>query len=107
MAFTAEIDNTGDIVVIPEEGTLLAAALDAGIAYPHGCRKGRCGRCKSHLLRGEVSLLPHTHFALSEEERAAGLILACRTQPLTDIAVRWIGRPAAASLQSTANEVTR
>ena len=87
-------------VVIPQAGrslevndgqTILLAALAAGIPYPHGCKSGRCGSCKSRLVSGEVDLLPHTPFALSPEERADGLILACRAQPLTDATVAWLG----------------
>lgn len=70
--------------------TILAAALDAGIPYPHGCRSGRCGACKSRLVSGEVDLLPHTPFALSPLEKEAGLILACRAQPRTDATVAWL-----------------
>lgn len=87
-------------VFIPQAGrsldvntgqTILLAALAAGIPYPHGCKSGRCGSCKSRLVSGEVNLLPHTPFALSPEERADGLTLACRAQPLTDATVAWLG----------------
>src|SRR3546814_15053012 len=71
------------------------SALDAGIAYPHGCRSGRCGACKTRLLSGEVDLLPHTPFALRVDERAHGLVLACRAKPLSDTAVKWLALPAA------------
>lgn len=71
--------------------TLLEAALAAGIPYPHGCRSGRCGACKSRLIEGEVELLPHSRFALTDDEKADGLILACRALPLTDAAVAWLG----------------
>jgi ferredoxin len=84
-------------VSIPQAGRSLevhdgqAILLAAGIPYPHGCKSGRCGSCKSRLVSGEVDLLPHTPFALSTEERANGLILACRAQPLTDATVAWLG----------------
>ncbi len=71
--------------------TILEAALAAGVAYPHGCRSGRCGSCKSRLIEGETDLLPHSRFALTEAEKTEGLILACRALPLTDTAVAWLG----------------
>lgn len=71
--------------------TILETALGAGVAYPHGCRSGRCGSCKSRLIEGEIDLLPHSRFALSDEEMAEGLFLACRALPLTDAAVAWLG----------------
>lgn len=71
--------------------TVLDAALAAGVDYPHGCRSGRCGSCKSRLVAGEVTLLEHSRFALSAEEKAEGLILACRAVPETDVSVAWLG----------------
>ena len=69
--------------------TLLAAALASGIDYPHTCRSGRCGACKSRLSSGSVTLVPHTRFSLTEEEKAAGLILACRAVLESDVTVMW------------------
>nr|WP_246018244.1 2Fe-2S iron-sulfur cluster-binding protein [Pelagibacterium montanilacus] len=71
--------------------TILSAALVKGIPYPHCCRSGQCGKCKSRLLEGEVSLLGHTEFALSEEEKANGLILACCAVPKGSVSVEWLG----------------
>lgn len=70
--------------------SILETALQHGIAYPHGCRSGRCGSCKSRLIEGEVEMLPHSRFALTDAEKAGGLILACRAVPKTDVAVAWI-----------------
>ncbi len=70
--------------------TLLEAALAEGIAYPHGCRSGRCGACRTRLVSGEVERLDHSRFALSDEEKAQGLILACRAIPTTDAVITWL-----------------
>lgn len=72
------------------KATILDAALAAGIPYPHGCRSGECGSCKCHLTAGHVKMAGYSPDALSEEERAAGLILACRSRPACDIEVAWI-----------------
>jgi hypothetical protein len=42
-------------------------ALDAGIGYPFGCQSGNCGACKSHLVKGEVTMEGYSEFALSDE----------------------------------------
>ena len=76
---------------IQDGQTILDAALAAGIPFPHGCKSGRCGSCKSRLIEGEVELLKHSRFALTDEEKADGLILACRALPLMDAAVAWLG----------------
>lgn len=88
----AQLLRPGRTIEVPDGRTLLDAALDHGIAYPHGCRSGRCGSCKSRLVSGEVDLLPHTPFALSPGEREQGFILACRAQLLSDVAVSWLGK---------------
>jgi ferredoxin-NAD(P)+ reductase (naphthalene dioxygenase ferredoxin-specific) len=69
--------------------TILAAALREGVAYPHGCQRGRCGSCKSRLLQGEVEMLAHSPFALDASEHQQGLILACRAVPSSDVTVDW------------------
>lgn len=77
-------------VAVADGDTILSAAQFAGFDYPCGCQSGNCGACKSMLIRGEVELIPYSEFALSDEERAAGLILACRATPLTDCEVAWL-----------------
>jgi ferredoxin-NAD(P)+ reductase (naphthalene dioxygenase ferredoxin-specific) len=72
----------------PAGRTILETVLAAGADYPHGCRAGNCGACKSHLISGEVEMSPYSDFALSEEEKARGLILACRAVPWSDCAVQ-------------------
>lgn len=85
-----EILQTGAIIAVPAGVTILDAALADGIAYPHGCRTGRCGSCKTRLVSGEVECLEHSRFALTQEEKAQGLVLACRAIPTTDGVVSWL-----------------
>jgi ferredoxin len=51
------------------------------VDYPFGCQSGNCGACKSHLVKGEVTMEGYSEFALRDEEKARGLILACRAVP--------------------------
>jgi CDP-4-dehydro-6-deoxyglucose reductase/ferredoxin-NAD(P)+ reductase (naphthalene dioxygenase ferredoxin-specific) len=80
-------DRTIDV---PTGETILDAALDAGIGYPFGCQSGNCGACKSHLVSGEVTMEGYSEFALSDEEKDRGLILACRAVPWEDCEVAWL-----------------
>lgn len=73
---------------------ILEAALDAGVPFPHHCGSGECGTCKCRLLDGEVRSDRNAPDALSEEERAAGLILACRSRPVGDVTVQWLSNAA-------------
>ena len=85
------LPQAGRVIDVPAGRTILATAIEQGIHYPHGCRSGRCGNCKSRLIEGNVELLDHSRFALSADEKAAGLILACRSLPQGDAAVAWLG----------------
>ncbi len=77
--------RTFDIELEVADGqTILDAALAAKIDYPCGCQSGNCGACKSHLFTGKVDLAPYSEFALETSERDQGLVLACRSVPLTD-----------------------
>lgn len=90
MTKTVHIRQAGRTIAVPEGVTILDAALADDIAYPHGCRSGRCGACKSRLVNGKVELLNHSRFALSDDEKAHGIILACRAIPTTDATVAWL-----------------
>lgn len=75
-------------VVVAENSTILAAALEAGLDYPFMCQQGQCGSCKSVLLEGRVELGNfYNPMVLGDAERARGFILACQARPLSDCVV--------------------
>ena len=90
MSFKVRIVPADRTIEVPTGGTILEAALDAGIGYPFGCQSGNCGACKSHLIKGEVEMEGFSEFALSDEEKEHGLILACRAVPRDDCEVAWL-----------------
>jgi ferredoxin-NAD(P)+ reductase (naphthalene dioxygenase ferredoxin-specific) len=90
MSYAVEIRQRDAPVSVETGQTILEAALAAGIPYPHGCRSGNCGACKSRLFSGEVEMAPYSAFALTEAEQRDGLILACRAVPWSDAAVAWL-----------------
>ncbi|MFD2261394.1 2Fe-2S iron-sulfur cluster-binding protein [Lacibacterium aquatile] len=81
------IDGWQEPVFAGKRATVLDAALDAGVPLPFGCRSGECGSCKCRLVEGQVTMAPYDKGVLSDQEKAAGLILACRSQPKGDIAI--------------------
>lgn len=73
---------------VSRDDLLLKAALEQGIDYPHNCRVGVCGSCKTRLVRGRVS--PMVDLALSPLSQAQlkeGYFLACQAKVRTDIEV--------------------
>ena len=91
MAYSVKIAQRDAPIEVALGQTILEAALAAGIPYPHGCRSGNCGACKSRLIGGEVEMSPYSEFALDETEREAGLVLACRSVPWGDAEIAWLG----------------
>ena len=90
MSFKVRIASADRTIDVPTGATILEAAIDAGISYPFGCQSGNCGACKSHLVKGEVMMEGYSEFALSDEEKSRGLILACRAVPWDECEVAWL-----------------
>ena len=81
-------DGSEEVFDIQKNDLLLKSALEQGIEYPHNCRVGVCGSCKTQLLKGRVS--PMVDLALSpltNEEIEAGFVLACQAKVRGDIEV--------------------
>lgn len=80
-----------DLPVPVEAGdTILVSLLRAGVPFPFSCQVGNCGTCKCELVSGDVLELERSEHALAPEERAKGVILACRTQVWDDTLIRRI-----------------
>lgn len=72
-----------------EEGTtVLDALLAHNIGFAYSCQAGNCGTCKCELVSGEIMELEYSEHALSADERARGIVLACRSQMWGDVVVR-------------------
>jgi len=86
IALNFEDDITRFIECRPDE-TIADASYRAGINIPLDCRDGVCGTCKCCVESGEYDRGSYLEEALTEEEAAEGLALACQTQPKTDLVV--------------------
>ncbi len=62
--------------------SLLAAAARAGLDAPYSCKSGVCATCRAKLIEGQVRM--ERNFALQADELAAGFVLTCQAQPLSD-----------------------
>jgi CDP-4-dehydro-6-deoxyglucose reductase/ferredoxin-NAD(P)+ reductase (naphthalene dioxygenase ferredoxin-specific) len=84
MKYTVTIRNKNVTIEATMGKTILESILTQGIEFPHGCKSGNCGACKSNLHSGEIEMSPHSEYALSSEEKNRGLILPCRAVPWSD-----------------------
>ncbi len=77
----------GREVDVASDETLLEALLHGDVDYPHGCSSGLCSLCKSRLVSGRIEHLDAYASALSDAEKQAGLLLACRSHALADCSI--------------------
>lgn len=69
--------------------TLLDAALGAGLDAPYNCRVGACRTCRCEVVEGQAKSLVDRAYVLEPHDLQRGAYLACQTQPLTDLVLRW------------------
>jgi len=87
-AHTLTLAPDGLQLPAPEDRTLLATALAAGVTtLASSCRQGSCRRCRVRLEAGRV------HYTvdwpgLSLDERREGWVLPCVAQPRSDVTLR-------------------
>jgi ferredoxin-NADP reductase/uncharacterized protein YcbX len=72
-------------IAATNQNTLLAHLTNNGITIKSSCLAGVCGTCKVTLKSGEV--VQQSTSALTEDEKEAGVVLACCSTPITDVVV--------------------
>lgn len=64
--------------------SILDAAAQAKITFPHSCKTGRCSTCKCKVVSGETKVLV-TELGITETEKSEGWILSCARSAITDV----------------------
>jgi len=82
---TISFARSGKVVALPPDKSVLEVAEGAGVSIDYSCRAGVCGVCKTHLLQGSVTM--EVQDALTEDDKASGLILACQARSVGDLVV--------------------
>ena len=80
------INGTTAVIVKPKQN-LLAAGLEAGLAWPNNCRVGSCGTCRCYLKKGKIKPLNDFSYILTPEQLDAGMILACQSLLKSDVEI--------------------
>lgn len=60
--------------------SVLQAALEAGVDFPHSCKVGTCTMCRCKLTAGRVKIIRDFSYVLSAAEVRDGYILACQSK---------------------------
>ncbi|CAN5259977.1 2Fe-2S iron-sulfur cluster binding domain-containing protein [Sphingomonas sp. TF3] len=84
---TASVADQGVFIEVARGKTLLEAALEQGLSFPHNCKVGTCGTCLYRLDGGKISELTSSAMGLTQEQFQAGYRLACQTLPKTDLTI--------------------
>ena len=87
-AYTVEVMPSGHVIEVAPGQTVLQAALEAGLQYPHDCRRGTCGHCRSRLLSGEIKAQTDFTYTLSDDELRDDSILACSSLPKSALIIQ-------------------
>jgi ferredoxin-NADP reductase len=84
-AATVTFARSGKSAPLPPDRSVLEVAEGIGVEIPNVCRAGVCGVCKTKLLAGSVTMAVQD--ALTPEDKAKNLILACQAKSTVPISV--------------------
>lgn len=86
-SYTVEIFHQGSThtLTVPEDQTVLAAAMAAGLDLPSSCNAGVCTTCAAQLTSGTVDQTDG--MGISPELQAQGYALLCVAYPRSDLKV--------------------
>lgn len=77
--------KSGKVAPLAPDKSVLEVAESVGVPIDFSCRAGICGVCKTHLLEGSVTM--EVQEALTEEDKAQGMILACQAKSIGNLVV--------------------
>jgi ferredoxin-NADP reductase len=71
-AFEVELAESGLILTVPPDRSILDTVTDAGVFVLSSCTEGTCGSCETDVLAGEVD---HRDSILTANERASNTVM--------------------------------
>ena len=81
----ATFARSNKTAVLTADKSILEASEDIGVNIDYQCRAGTCGVCKTNLISGNVTMAVED--ALTEEDKAQNIILACQAKATEDVSV--------------------
>lgn len=86
LTHSVNFTQSGALLQVKDDKTLLEAGLAAGIPMAFSCTFGGCGACKVQVLSGDVAMDEPN--CLTEAERQRGEVLACVCRPRGPVTLR-------------------
>ncbi len=92
MQFKVHLLEQDCVLVVDDQQTILAAALQQGISLPYGCRNGQCGACKAQVQSGDYHYPNYLDNALpegiSQQEHTLANALLCQATAKSDLVIK-------------------
>jgi CDP-4-dehydro-6-deoxyglucose reductase len=85
MSFKILVKPSGHTFEAAEGNTILDAALEHGLAFPYGCRSGKCGSCIAKLLKGKIEY--KKGFSANKEETENNKTYMCQAIPQSPLEI--------------------
>jgi ring-1,2-phenylacetyl-CoA epoxidase subunit PaaE len=79
---TIVLDGRASSFTMSPRERVLDAALKVRPELPYACKGGVCSTCRGRITEGKVEMA--RNFALEPDELAAGYVLTCQAQPVTE-----------------------
>ena len=71
-SFEVEIHDTGQVVSVASDQTIIEALEEAGLDVMYDCQRGDCGICQTDVISGTPD---HRDVVLSDAEKASGKVM--------------------------------
>ena len=79
------VDQVTEQFTMPQNKTILEAALEKQLDAPYSCQGGICSSCIGRVIQGKAEMRQNQ--ILTDSEVAEGLVLTCQAHPVTPIVV--------------------
>ncbi len=87
MNFTVKNKRTQSSFSASPQQSVLTAAIESGLAFPHSCRAGNCGSCKALLINGQIEFDCFDQNALTDKQLDRGYTLLCKAKARSDLEI--------------------
>ncbi|KAA3630615.1 MAG: oxidoreductase [Proteobacteria bacterium] len=85
-AFSVRHADTGEVVEIPADATILETLRQRGHDLPSSCESGTCGTCRTELVEGVAD---HRDMVLEDHQRDKYIMICVSRAQSDELVLRW------------------